>query len=122
VSESTDRRSNIEARTTIQPEFYDLDPMNVVWHGNYVRYLEVARCVLLEQIGYGYQEMQRSGYAWPVISPDVNGCPRVRASPRSIPRSPPSRAPIRWDGRSASSGCRTAPSTSPASTSTTWPT
>jgi acyl-CoA thioester hydrolase len=67
VSESTDRRSNIEARTTIQPEFYDLDPMNVVWHGNYVRYLEVARCVLLEQIGYGYQEMQRSGYAWPVI-------------------------------------------------------
>jgi acyl-CoA thioester hydrolase len=62
-----DRRSRIEARTTIQPEFYDLDPMNVVWHGNYVRYLEVARCVLLQRIGYTYQDMQRSGYAWPIV-------------------------------------------------------
>jgi acyl-CoA thioester hydrolase len=57
----------IEARATVRPEFYDLDPMNVVWHGNHVRYLEVARCVLLEQIGYSYQDMQESGYAWPVV-------------------------------------------------------
>lgn len=63
----TGRRSRIEARTTIQPEFYDLDPMNVVWHGNYVRYLEVARCVLLQRIGYTYEDMRRSGYAWPIV-------------------------------------------------------
>jgi acyl-CoA thioester hydrolase len=67
VTKGTGRRSRIEARTTIQPEFYDLDPMNVVWHGNYVRYLEVARCVLLQRIGYTYQDMQRSGYAWPIV-------------------------------------------------------
>jgi acyl-CoA thioester hydrolase len=62
-----DRRPGIEARTTIQAEFYDLDPMNVVWHGNYVRYFEVARCVLLERIGYTYQDMLTSGYAWPIV-------------------------------------------------------
>lgn len=67
MTKGMDRRSRIEARTTIQPEFYDLDPMNVVWHGNYVRYLEVARCVLLQRIGYTYQDMQRSGYAWPIV-------------------------------------------------------
>jgi acyl-CoA thioester hydrolase len=67
VTKGTGRRSRIEARTTIQPEFYDLDPMNVVWHGNYVRYFEVARCVLLQRIGYTYQDMQRSGYAWPIV-------------------------------------------------------
>ena len=47
--------------------FFDLDPMQVVWHGHYVKYLELARCDLLDQIGYGYQQMFESGYAWPVI-------------------------------------------------------
>jgi len=67
VTKGTGRRSRIEARTTIQPEFYDLDPMSVVWHGNYIRYFEVARCVLLQRIGYTYEDMQRSGYAWPIV-------------------------------------------------------
>ena len=54
-----------EAEVVVQ--FYDLDPMQVVWHGNYVRYLEIVRCALLDQIGYNYEQMQASGYAWPVI-------------------------------------------------------
>jgi len=49
------------------PQFYDLDPMNVVWHGNYPRFFELARTALLKRIGYGYAEMVASGYAWPVI-------------------------------------------------------
>ena len=48
-------------------EFYDLDPMNIVWHGRYVKYLEMVRCALLEQIGYNYPQMKESGYAWPII-------------------------------------------------------
>ncbi|MEM7024795.1 MAG: acyl-CoA thioesterase [Pseudomonadota bacterium] len=60
-------RPNISASTTIAPEFCDLDPMSVVWHGNHVRYLEAARRVLLEKIGYSYQDMKDSGYAWPVV-------------------------------------------------------
>lgn len=47
--------------------FFDLDPMQVVWHGHYAKYLELARCDLLEHIGYSYQQMFDSGYAWPVI-------------------------------------------------------
>ncbi len=47
--------------------FYDIDPMNIVWHGNYVKYLEKARCVLLEQFGYGYLDMKSSGYIWPIV-------------------------------------------------------
>lgn len=56
--------------TEIEVQFYDLDPMQIVWHGNYVKYLEVARCALLESIGYNYTQMKDSGYAWPVI--DMN--------------------------------------------------
>ena len=36
-----------EMKLTVQ--FYDLDPMNVVWHGNYLKYLESARCDLLKK-------------------------------------------------------------------------
>lgn len=47
--------------------FFDVDSMHVVWHGHYVKYLEVARCALLERLGQDYRRMQASGYMWPVI-------------------------------------------------------
>ena len=47
--------------------FFDVDSMAVVWHGHYVKYLEVARCALLDDIGHNYTQMKASGYAWPVI-------------------------------------------------------
>jgi acyl-CoA thioester hydrolase len=55
------------AEVTIKAQFYDLDPMEVVWHGNYARYLEEARCALLDRIGYNYPQMQASGYIWPIV-------------------------------------------------------
>jgi acyl-CoA thioester hydrolase len=55
------------AETVIKAQFYDLDPMNVVWHGNYARFLEQARCELLDSIGYNYVEMKDSGFAWPIV-------------------------------------------------------
>jgi acyl-CoA thioester hydrolase len=50
--------------------FHDVDMMEVVWHGHYAKYFEIARCALLEKIDYNYPQMRDSGYAWPVI--DLN--------------------------------------------------
>lgn len=55
------------AEVTIKAQFYDLDPMEVVWHGNYARYLEEARCALLDSINYNYPQMHESGYIWPIV-------------------------------------------------------
>jgi acyl-CoA thioester hydrolase len=55
------------AEVEIQVQFFDLDPMQIVWHGNYVKYLEVARCALFDKIDYNYVQMGESGYSWPVI-------------------------------------------------------
>ncbi len=52
-------------------EFYDLDPMNVVWHGNYIKYLEAARCNMLEQIGYTYDDMREDNSAYPVATMEL---------------------------------------------------
>ena len=50
--------------------FFDVDAMHIVWHGNYVKYLEVARCAFLASIGYDYNEMARQGYGWPIVKMD----------------------------------------------------
>jgi len=52
--------------TVFPVEFYDVDSMRVVWHGNYVKYMEKGRCALLDKIGYGYLQMVEDGYAFPV--------------------------------------------------------
>lgn len=57
----------ISAEAIAKIQFYDVDAMQVVWHGNYARFLELARCALLEKIGYSYPEMARSGYFWPIV-------------------------------------------------------
>ena len=59
--------SRWRAETEIQVQFFDLDPMEVVWHGHYVKYLEIARGALLDSIDYNYPQMRQSGYLWPVI-------------------------------------------------------
>jgi acyl-CoA thioester hydrolase len=51
----------------LTPAFHDLDPMDIVWHGNYVKYLEIARCALLAKFDYDYAQMRESGYAWPIV-------------------------------------------------------
>jgi acyl-CoA thioester hydrolase len=57
----------IRAEVTVRAEFFDVDPMRVVWHGNYVKYLELARNALLESIDYGYRRMSDEGWAFPVV-------------------------------------------------------
>ena len=57
----------IAAEVIVKAQFYDLDPMQIVWHGNYVRFLEQARCALLDKIEFGYREMAQTGYLWPVV-------------------------------------------------------
>ena len=55
------------ADVIIDVPFHDVDTMNVVWHGHYLKYFEIARCKLLDQFHYNYNQMKDSGYAWPVI-------------------------------------------------------
>ncbi|MBR2156520.1 MAG: acyl-CoA thioesterase, partial [Campylobacter sp.] len=44
--------------------------MGVVWHGNYVKYCEMARCAFLREIGYTYIDMKNDGYAYPIVKMD----------------------------------------------------
>ena len=61
-------KKHIYCRHSFEIEsIFDVDAMHIVWHGNYVKYLETARCAFLSAIGYDYNEMARQGYSWPIV-------------------------------------------------------
>ena len=51
----------------MQAAFHDVDSYRVVWHGNYAKYFEVARCKLLAEIDFTYNDMEKTGYFYPVV-------------------------------------------------------
>lgn len=66
--------------------FFDVDSMDVVWHGHYVKYLEMARCALLDDIGHNYAQMKAAGYVWPVIDLQLRYARAARFGQRVIVR------------------------------------
>jgi acyl-CoA thioester hydrolase len=80
-------KPDLSHEVELAPAFFDIDPMEIVWHGHYVKYLEVARSALLAKFDYDYPRMRESGFGWPVVDmrlkyvkPAVFGQPlKVRA-------------------------------------------
>ena len=48
-------------------QYYETDQMQIVHHSNYIRWFEEARTYYLEQIGFGYDRMEREGITCPVL-------------------------------------------------------
>ncbi|MCW8344834.1 acyl-CoA thioesterase [Vibrio sp. ZSDZ65] len=67
----TDITHPLTAEVSIVTSFQDADPMGVIYHGNFFRFFEEARRVLMSKIGYDYRAMQASGFAWPIIDTRV---------------------------------------------------
>jgi len=70
--------NKLMAREMVRVPFFDVDMAGIVWHGHYLKYFELARCTLLDGIGYGYRVMIDTGVVWPVIDMSVRYvCPLV---------------------------------------------
>ena len=65
----TDKK-HLSAEAIIDIPFHDVDAAEMAWHGHYVKYIEIARCKLLDKFDYNYLQMKASGYFWPII--DIN--------------------------------------------------
>ena len=37
-----------------RPQFYETDGMSIIWHGNYVRWMEESRTDFMDQLGLPY--------------------------------------------------------------------
>lgn len=54
----------------IEIRYAETDQMGVVYHANYIVWLEVGRAQLLKDIGYNYASLEELGYVSPVL--DLN--------------------------------------------------
>lgn len=57
----------IRAEVELTVPFFDIDILGIAWHGHYCKYIEIARCAMLNKIDYGYMTMRATGYVWPII-------------------------------------------------------
>lgn len=54
-------------RTTIKVRFSEIDSMQIVWHGEYVRYFEDGREAFGKRYGLDYMSIYREGYVVPIV-------------------------------------------------------
>lgn len=65
------RRSNSIAalvdRTSLRVRFSEIDSMQIVWHGEYVRYFEDGRESFGKHYNLGYMDIYAQGYMVPIV-------------------------------------------------------
>ncbi len=63
----------ITLETEIKIRFGEVDSMGIVWHGNYVKYLEDAREVFGKKYGLSYMDVYNNfGLMIPIVKLDVD--------------------------------------------------
>jgi acyl-CoA thioester hydrolase len=60
------RPSTLSAELTLEVPFHDVDSQQIVWHGHYLKYFELARTELFKKSG-ALRGLRDGGYTWVVI-------------------------------------------------------
>ncbi len=59
--------------TDIKIRFGEVDSMGIVWHGNYVKYLEDGREAFGKKYGLGYMDVYKNyGFMLPIVKLDID--------------------------------------------------
>ena len=57
----------ISHESIIPISFHDTDAMQIVWHGNYIKYFELAREAMFNAFDFGYDLMKKHVFAMPIV-------------------------------------------------------
>jgi acyl-CoA thioester hydrolase len=59
---------SVSTSVTLKVPYYDVDLMQIVWHGNYLKYFEVARQALFKKYGVDMRRYtENTRYVFPVV-------------------------------------------------------
>ena len=64
---SKEQVASLINRTTVRVRFSEIDSMQIVWHGEYVRYFEDGREAFGRQYRLGYMDVYGQGYMIPLV-------------------------------------------------------
>ncbi len=77
--------SEVKCSVKLKVPFYDLDPLNIVWHGNYLKYFDRARQELFDHAGIDlFNYYETAHYLFPVIRSSVKHLYPLRYSEEFI--------------------------------------
>lgn len=71
---------NKSHEVNLKVAFHDLDPLQIVWHGNYLKYFDIARFALFKSVGVDlYAYMLEKKYTFPVTRTAMKHIQPLRA-------------------------------------------
>ncbi len=59
-------------KTSISVRFSEVDSLQIVWHGNYVKYFEDGREAFGKIHDLGYLQVYRQGFSMPIVNLECN--------------------------------------------------
>ncbi len=65
MSRTPEKHAKVSVELTVP--FHDVDPLHIVWHGNYLKYLEIARTELMRSRGLDIPQIVELGFRQVVI-------------------------------------------------------
>lgn len=57
----------LKQTTKVRVRFHEVDPLGIVWHGNYISYMEDGREDFGENFGISYLDVKANGFSTPII-------------------------------------------------------
>jgi acyl-CoA thioester hydrolase len=61
------KNPSLQSTIEVQVRFSELDPLQIVWHGNYIRYFEDGREDFGKKYAISYIDMKNAGVATPIV-------------------------------------------------------
>ncbi len=58
--------------TVVKVRFSEVDSVGIVWHGNFVKYLEDGRESWGKKYEFSYQDMYNNGFVAPIVKVDID--------------------------------------------------
>lgn len=74
----------LSATTTVDVHFYDVDAVQIVWHGNYIKYMENGREAFGEKYGIAYMDIFDNGYVVPIADLKIRYLNTVKLGERLV--------------------------------------
>ncbi|QTC42706.1 acyl-CoA thioesterase [Bacillus sp. V3] len=72
------------SENTVQVRYAETDQMGVVYHANYLIWMELGRTKLIEDLGFNYAEVEKDGILSPVVDLTISYKTPVRYGEKAL--------------------------------------
>jgi acyl-CoA thioester hydrolase len=72
------------SENTVQVRYAETDQMGVVYHANYLVWMELGRTKLIEDLGFNYAEIEKEGILSPVVDLNISYKTPVRYGEKAL--------------------------------------